>query len=66
LGVFSTAGLRLVPLLERDGAVVDDGGVSTIDGTDEIVPLPTGSSVVTVALELPQLVQGAAKGAGVA
>jgi hypothetical protein len=52
-------------LLERGGNVVDDDeGVSTSGGTEVTVPLLTGSSVVTVALELPQLVQGAASGAG--
>jgi len=67
LGVFSTAWLRIGPPPERDGDVVDDDdGVSTSEGTEVTVPLLTGSSVVTVALELPQFVQGADSGAGVA
>jgi hypothetical protein len=68
LGVFSTVEPPFDPLADRDGGVTgdDDGGLSTSEGTEVTVPLLTGSSVVTVALELPQLVQGAATGAGLA
>jgi hypothetical protein len=67
LGVFSTVEPPFDPLADRDGGVTDDdGGLSTSEGTEVTVPLLTGSSDVTVALELPQLVQGAATGAGLA
>ena len=67
MGVFSTAGPRFDPLTDRDDAGADDeGGLSTSEGTEVTVPLLTGSSEVTVALELPQFVQGAATGAGLA
>lgn len=67
MGVFSTVEPPFGPLADRDGGVTDDdGGLSTSEGTEVTVPLLTGSSDVTVALELPQLVQGAATGAGLA
>ena len=68
LGVLSTVEPPFDPLTDRDGGVTDDddGGLSTSEGTEVTVPLLTGSSDVTVALELPQLVQGAATGAGLA
>jgi hypothetical protein len=67
LGVFSNVGPPFDPLADRDGGVTDDDrGLSTSEGTEVTVPLLTGSSDVTVALELPQLVQGAATGAGLA
>jgi hypothetical protein len=47
-----------------DGDESDMGG-STSEGTELTEP-PAGPSVVTVELELPQLVQGAATAAGLA
>ena len=54
-------------MTDRDDAGADDeGGLSTSEGTEVTVPLLTGSSDVTVALELPQFVQGAVTGTGLA
>ncbi len=69
LGGFSTVELRTVPVPAPFGAVdeaagVSETGVSTSDGTELTVP-PDGSST-TVALELPQLVQGLVTGTGLA